>query len=1076
MTFTVERTNGTDGELTFEGEVIPGSTDSVAVPVFDGTTLTDADFVGGRPMTFSGVIADGATSGTVTIEVAGDTVFEPSEGFRLRLTGGDNGGTSSVAIGTNARATAIIENDDARDSDIAFVGADLYNAQSLAFVALSDMAAGTEIHFTNRFWNGEEFYEETGAVVSFTADAAIAAGTVITLDDIGANPASDLGSLAVTGRGSLVYSSQSEGTIDIYAYGGEVDAPDVFLTALTTGSFGSRDDARDPDERVEALQNTGLATGVDVIDRVGGAGAYSGPRAGFADVEALRALLSDRANWRNQDEGDHEDADTVFPDAPLSTLPFSLDPAAQVVGFVEPLSIARPEEDGGAMTAYTFTVERSGDTTGAIAFTGHVLVGDPAEGATITADDFGGVAPQFAGVIAAGETTTTVEIMVYGDDLYEGDEVFTLQLDTIENSAGAPVGAGVYLAEGIIVDYDAQPSAIAAGESVTATVDLFNGDNFVIEEGGALSLGEDGTAFRWLEDGTSSVENHGLIRAENMLSTTAEGSLIFNNETTGIVIGEWDPDGAIEPGSVIVINNAGTMKLQGRLFDFHDVVKGGGHAEVNNLAGGLMESTEADTDMIRVSARGVVNNAGMIRMVTIEPSSGDAIDFQDNVGGVVNNFAGGTIIGARHAVTGDKGVVVSNAAGGTMIGMNGGAVNIDNSGSEGERVFVTNRGTMEGRSEETKDSDGDAIDIDGLLTLKNFGFVGGMGHHGRHDGEPNISEGLAIGGGKVVNRAGGEIYGYGRAIQVDNSENDDAFAATRIVNEGLIHGDGNDPEGTLQTGELEEYSPLGTEAINLVGEYGDNLKNSGTIEGGVAMGGGDDVLRNTGEMTAGGGTAIDMGEGNDRVLMSDGGSVNGRIVLGTGDDKLTAGDAAIDVAAGEGADTVTGGAGDDSVDGGAGTDVIKGKDGADALRGRAHADTVKGGAGDDGILGGGGADLITGDAGDDDLGGGKSADTVKGGEGDDTIDGGDGDDLLFGNDGADAFVFDASAGSDRVADFAAGEGDTLTFEGVFAGFADFSEAASDVGDDVEVDLGAGSILTLSDTDLDDITSALVIFA
>ncbi len=58
--------------------------------------------------------------------------------------------------------------------------------------------------------------------------------------------------------------------------------------------------------------------------------------------------------------------------------------------------------------------------------------------------------------------------------------------------------------------------------------------------------------------------------------------------------------------------------------------------------------------------------------------------------------------------------------------------------------------------------------------------IRGEGHNGYHDGEANVSEGIAIGGGTIHNYAGGEIYGYGRAIEVDNSSNSDALGATTI--------------------------------------------------------------------------------------------------------------------------------------------------------------------------------------------------------------------------------------------------------------------------------------------------------
>src|SRR5262249_49758438 len=157
---------------------------------------------------------------------------------------------------------------------------------------------------------------------------------------------------------------------------------------------------------------------------------------------------------------------------------------------------------------------------------------------------------------------------------------------------------------------------------------------------------------------------------------------------------------------------------------------------------------------------------------------------------------------------------------------NGSAVNIDNGGSEEEKVFITNKGTMEGRSAGLGDSDGDAVDVDGLVQVLNYGRIAGMGANGRHDGQPNVSEAIAIGGGSILNYGeNAEIHGYGRAIQVDNSSNSNALGKTLINNEGLIQGDGHGPEGVTYQSEQEakQFDLRGNEAINLVGNYDDEI-------------------------------------------------------------------------------------------------------------------------------------------------------------------------------------------------------------------------------------------------------------
>src|SRR5262249_46178310 len=154
-----------------------------------------------------------------------------------------------------------------------------------------------------------------------------------------------------------------------------------------------------------------------------------------------------------------------------------------------------------------------------------------------------------------------------------------------------------------------------------------------------------------------------------------------------------------------------------------------------------------------------------------------------------------------------------------------------------------------------EDSDGDAIDSDGLLQLDNYGDIKALGANGTHDGGANVSEGVAIGGGVINNYAGATIYGYGRAIQVDNSAEGPALAPTTTHNDGTIQGDGHGPQN-FEPGADAGIVLVGREAISIIGTFADTITNTGKIIGGVFMDGGDDTLINSGTMTATGGSAI----------------------------------------------------------------------------------------------------------------------------------------------------------------------------------------------------------------------------
>ncbi|HEX2885124.1 calcium-binding protein [Vineibacter terrae] len=662
-------------------------------------------------------------------------------------------------------------------------------------------------------------------------------------------------------------------------------------------------------------------------------------------------------------------------------------------------------------------------------------------------EDRAGIAVDFtagtaAGADAGNDQIVSIEKVIGGS----GNDTFAVSAagplpSAIEGGAGSDTirltgsGTGALAAmsgvESLVVQAgtwsvaasDYASIAIEDGATVTSTVTLNNDDRLAIETGGKLVAG---TAIVWAGGGNAVVDNSGTIEASSrVLNTTAgaTGSFTFNNDSDGVVRGSLNPQQRAHADATVTINNSGLMEASGRVIDFQNLASGGADVTINNLAGGTIRQTGSDTDVIRPGQNTIVNNWGMITTAPGFAGGGDLVDFQSGTGGKVNNYAGGWLEGSRHAVTGDNSVTVLNE--GTMIGRNGSAVNIDNGGSEAEKVFVTNRGTMEGRSAELSDSDGDAIDVDGLVQVLNYGRIAGLGAEGYHDGEPNVSEGIAIGGGTIVNNATGEIYGYGRAIQVDNSSNANALGATTIVNDGLIRGDGHGPEG-VAPGDAARFDLRGNEAINLVGDYEDFVGNNSTgrIVGGISMGGGRDTLNNSGSIVATGGSAIDMGAGNDQVNLYVGSTVTGTILLGAGDDVLNSTSAAAYVVDGGdgndsiamyytifgGDDVLLGGAGNDHISGGLGEDRIDGGLDNDTLYGEDGDDLIEGGAGDDYIDGGADDDVIFGDAGNDTIIGGLGSDTIKGNAGDDIFvvtSTADGRDSYDGGDGIDTLDYSA---------------------------------------------------------------------
>ncbi|MBN9355921.1 MAG: autotransporter domain-containing protein [Herbaspirillum huttiense] len=266
--------------------------------------------------------------------------------------------------------------------------------------------------------------------------------------------------------------------------------------------------------------------------------------------------------------------------------------------------------------------------------------------------------------------------------------------------------------------------------------------------------------------------------------------------------------------------------------------------------------------------------------------------------------------------------VVINQAGGVITGNNGSGVGFDSHG------VVFNYGTIIGNyagsgrvydvlgnGATTSNGDGDGVDIDGTAYIENWGTIRGNGAGGLDStGQPNGADGIAAGGGTIINHAGAVIYGDAHGILIDdgNDWSKDPSNPRITYNTGNTTGRGTGGANGVNGAKayiVNDGSITGNKgiAIGLVGNYDDTLINnaSGVITGGaqatltgqggstvpgaaVQMGGGNDTLINYGRIEGKNGLAIDMGDGDDSLQLL-GGTVIGTINGGAGIDTLTTG-------------------------------------------------------------------------------------------------------------------------------------------------------------------------------------------
>ncbi|WP_168220254.1 Calx-beta domain-containing protein [Azospirillum thermophilum] len=135
------------------------------------------------------------------------------------------------------------------------------------------------------------------------------------------------------------------------------------------------------------------------------------------------------------------------------------DTRATAVLTIAAADASKAEGDNGP-TAFTFTVTRSGDTTGSSSVAYAVTGSGPS--AADAADFTGGVLPSGTVSFAPGETSKTITVQVAGDTAVESDEGFTV---TLSNPGGAVIATAS--ATGTIRNEDPVDPRLSAPASLT---------------------------------------------------------------------------------------------------------------------------------------------------------------------------------------------------------------------------------------------------------------------------------------------------------------------------------------------------------------------------------------------------------------------------------------------------------------------------------------------------------------------------------------------------------------------------------------------------------------------------------
>jgi hypothetical protein len=432
FTFTVTRNGPTTGSTHVNWAV----TGSGANPA------NAADFGGTLP---SGTLsfAAGETSRTITVNVTGDTLVEPDEGFTVTLSGASGGATI-----TTATANGTIRNDD----------------PALSIAAL----------------DANKLEGNSGATpFTFTVTRSGYAGSTTTVNwsvtGSGANPANaaDFGGTLPSGTLSFAAGETSR-TITVNVTGDTLVEPDEGFTVTLSGASGGatittatangtirNDDsalsiaALDANKlegnsgatpftfRVTRSGYTGGATTVNWSVTGSGAspanaadfgGTLPSGTLGFAAGETSKTIT---VNVTGDTLVEPDEGFTVTLSGASSGTTITTPTANGTIRNDDPaLSIAALDaskfEGNSGTTPFTFRVTRSG-YTGGTTTVNWAVTGSGANPAN--AADFGGTLPSGTLGFAAGETSKTIIVNITGDTLIEPDEGFTVTLSGASGGA-----------------------------------------------------------------------------------------------------------------------------------------------------------------------------------------------------------------------------------------------------------------------------------------------------------------------------------------------------------------------------------------------------------------------------------------------------------------------------------------------------------------------------------------------------------------------------------------------------------------------------------------------------------------
>lgn len=938
FTFTVTRTGNLSGSASADF-AITGSTANAS---------NEADFGGSFP-TGSVSFAPNEATRTITVLVTGDAVQEVDETFVVTLSNPSSGSSLQTAT-----ASSVITNDDASFA-ISTSNAQRAegNSSTTGFTFIVSRAGAIDTSMTVNF-----AVTGTGTFAAVAADfgGAFPSGVV----SFAPNETTKVVTVNVTGESVLesdetflvtLSNSSGSSSISTPTAVGTIQNDDASLSIAATSATLSEGHAGQK-AFTFTVTRTGLLTsavsaafavsgnGTNPADGADFGGTFPSGSVTFASNESSKVISID-VSGDTELEGDEGFIVTLSGPSTGASLGTATatgtilndDASASVTA-----TNASRAEGQSSTTAFTFTVTRAGNSTGA-ASVNYAITGQGSNPADIT--DFGGAFPSGTVNFAANETSKVVTINVSGDATIENDETFLLTLS--DPSLGLTIGNAT--ATGTIISDDSQLAIAATNATRIERNSGTTQFTFTVTRTGTTT----GTA-----SANFAVTGQGTTPAD----ITDFGSSFPNGSVTF---------GIGETSKTITINVVGDVSVE---------PDEGFQVTLSGASGAVLQTASATgtilNDEFPVTVR--VNEAGQL---SISDAGGIANDIT-----VTRNGKNEYVVSSPVSELSTDGVTPTNTVVIPVSSVTGGL--LAELGAGNDRLNLTGLAL----SATVLGGDGNDTVFGGSLADSLNGEAGDDSLNGGSS-DDQITGGL---GNDILDGGTGTgdvlVEASSGTLTMTNSQFITVVSAITATD-------------TLSNFERANIAGSTTaNRIDLSGfsaSTGTTINGAGANDTIIGSPGPDMIFALTGADSIsglGGADMISSGSGNDTISGGDGAdNLNGQV----GNDSLLGDDGNDILVGGAGLDTLQGGLGNDFLSGQADPGLLSGGDGNDTLQGNTTNDTLNGDAGDDRLFalqgddvvnGGDGADSLLGGTGADSLNGGAGADTLQGDLGNDTLDGG----------------------------------------------------------------------------------------